>query len=357
MTWDDNSIAKLGYRIQRSDLTSTQYSQIAIVTAKEYLDKNLSASTSYSYRIQSFTSTSESNWSIPVNVTTLASDIPPPGNLVAVFDSTTKFVNVSWTDNTFLEIGTFVERKKGSNGTFQQIGTTNADINQFVDQTATPGFTYVYRAKHSTSLGFNTDYSNEAEVFVPDLPPLAPVDLIISTLTPNVSYLLNWKLSSTDEDRVEIWRKDGANGQYQLFKTLQPQTIADVVSVPNSGLVYFFKVRAARSTLVSEFSNEVGTDGSSGSNSIVLNGGATGSNSIQITWTDISSSKLGFSIERKISWEQDTAYKVINQVAGAVLFYNDAGLSAATTYSYRVRAIFSQGYSSYSNVKNITTNP
>jgi len=357
LTWDDNAIVKLGYRIQRSDLTSAQYTQIAIVTSKEYIDQNLSASTSYSYRVQSFTPTSESKWSNPVNVTTLSQDIPPPINLTAVFDSTTKFVTVSWTDNTTLETGTSIERKEGIGGTFREIGTTNADVSVFTDQSVVPGSTYVYRAKYHTTLGFDTDYSNEAQIFIPDLPPAAPSDLIISTITPNVNYLLNWKLNSTDEDRVEVWRKDGSSGQYQLFKTLAAKTIADVVTVPNSGLVYYFKIRTGRNNLVSDFSNEVGTNGSSGSNVITLSGGATGSTSIQITWTDISSDKLGFSIERKISWEQDTAYKIINQVGATVLFYNDNGLQPSTTYSYRVRAIFSQGYSNYSNVMNITTNP
>ena len=357
LTWDDNAIAKLGYRIQRSDLTSTQYTQIAIVTTKEYLDKNLSASTTYSYRVQSFTSISESNWSNPVNVTTMNEDISPPLNLTAVFDSTTKFVTVSWTDNTFLETGTSIERKS-LNGSYLEIGTTDADVAVFIDQSVVPGSTYVYRAKHHTTLGFDTDYSNEAQIFVPDLPPAAPSDLIISTITPNVNYLLNWKLNSTDEDRVEIWRKDGSSGQYQLFEPpLEAKTTAYLVTVPNSGLVYYFKIRTGRNNLVSDFSNEVGTNGSSGSNDITLNGGATGSTSIQITWTDISSAKLGFSIERKISWEQDTAYKVINQVGATVLFYNDSGLQPVTTYSYRVRAIFSQGYSNYSNVMSITTNP
>ncbi len=356
LTWDDNAIAKLGYRIQRSDLTSTQYVQVALVTTKEYLDKNLSPRTTYSYRVQSFTSTSESKWTNPVNATTLASDVPPPANLTAVFDSTTKFVTVSWIDNTFLETGTSIERKKGLNGSYSEIGTTNTDVNVFVDQSAAPGFIYVYRAKYSTSLGFDTDYSNEAQVFVPELPPLAPSDLLISTLSPNV-YLLNWKLNSNDEDRVEIWRKDGSSGQYQLVKTLPAKTIADVVSIPNSNLIYYFKIRAARNTLVSDFSNEVGTDGSSGANDITLSGGATGSSTIQITWTNISSPKLGFSIERKIVWEQDSAFKVIMNVGAALLAYGDSGLQSSTTYSYRVRAIFSQGYSNYSNVVNITTNP
>ena len=357
LTWDDNAIAKLGYRIQRSDFTSTQYVQVALVVTKEYLDKNLSANTTYSYRVQSFTSTSESKWSNPVTVTTLAKDVQPPINLIAIFDSTTKFVTVTWDENTSLETGTSIERKKGLSGTYQEIGTTETSVNVFTDQSVLPGFTYVYRARHSTSLGFYTDYSNESQIFVPNLPPAAPSNLTISTLTPNVSYLLNWKLNSSDEDRVEIWRKDGPSGQYQLFKTLAAQTIADIESVPNSGIIFYFKVRTARNTLVSDFSNEVGTDGSSGTNDITLDGGATGSSSIQITWTDISSTKLGFSIERKLAWEQEAAFKVIHQVNATVLFYNDNGLQSSITYSYRVRAIFSNGYSNYSNIKNITTNP
>lgn len=366
LTWDDNSIPKLGYRIQRSDFSSTDYQQIAIVATKEYIDEGLSPSTTYSYRVQSFTSLTESEWSSPVNVTTRSQDIPPPGNLTAVFDSTTKNVEITWDDDTFQENGTFIERKKGAGGNYVEIGSTAADINYYTDVAPEPGYTYFYRARHFTTDEFYTEYSNEATVEVPNLPPAAPTNMKVTpTENPN-EYLITWDDNATDEDGYELWRKDGDNPNWTQINYPADYHAVLFQAPAGSNIVYYFKVRAYRGQYYSDFSNEAGTDGSTGSDNIILtlSSRLDSPPRITIAWSNITEPRVGFSIERKVSWQQDDAYKVIKQTGPTTFSYTDDNndpqdpdiLYNWETYNYRVRAIYSTGYSEYSNVLYVPPN-
>ncbi len=80
---------------------------------------------------------------------------------------------------------------------------------------------------------------------------------------------------------------------------------------------------------------------------------AVSSSQINLAWTDNSSNETGFKIERKAgsggTWSQ------IATVGAGVTSYQNTGLSASTTYYYRVRATNSAGDSAYSNEANATT--
>ncbi len=73
---------------------------------------------------------------------------------------------------------------------------------------------------------------------------------------------------------------------------------------------------------------------------------------INLTWTDNSSNETGFKIERKTG---AGSYVEIKQVAANITSFNDTGLAAGTTYTYRVLAYNSGGDSPYSNEASATT--
>ena len=82
---------------------------------------------------------------------------------------------------------------------------------------------------------------------------------------------------------------------------------------------------------------------------------AASSTQINLSWTDNSNNEDGFRIERC----QDagcTSFVEIATVAANVESYSNTGLTAATTYQYRVRAYNSGGNSAYSNTATATTN-
>lgn len=79
---------------------------------------------------------------------------------------------------------------------------------------------------------------------------------------------------------------------------------------------------------------------------------AVSSSQINLSWSDNSSTETGFRIERGSS--SGGPYTEIATVGAGVATYSNTGLSASTTYYYRVRA-YNNGNSLYSNVASATT--
>ena len=75
---------------------------------------------------------------------------------------------------------------------------------------------------------------------------------------------------------------------------------------------------------------------------------------INLTWADNAENEEGFRIER-CAGASCTNFALIASVDANVTSYENAGLSPATTYSFRVRAHNATGTSSYTNVATATT--
>jgi hypothetical protein len=69
-------------------------------------------------------------------------------------------------------------------------------------------------------------------------------------------------------------------------------------------------------------------------------------NSIQLAWSYTNSTAVGFKVERSVT---STGPWMPIGVTNSVVNYIDTGLSASTTYYYRLRAYSTKGYSAYSN--------
>lgn len=85
-----------------------------------------------------------------------------------------------------------------------------------------------------------------------------------------------------------------------------------------------------------------------------LNATAASSSEINLSWTDNANNEDGFHIER-CAGASCTNFAHITQTGANVTTFLDSGLTAATTYRYRVRALNSNGTSGYSNTADATT--
>ncbi len=358
LTWQDNSTEENGFKVQRKVLTSDPWTTIKILppNSVEYIDQGLTQYTTYHYRVGAFTSNSEA-YSSEVTVTTFGVDVPGPSNLVANFDNTIDAVKVTWSDNTILESGTVVERRAGISGNYAQIGVTAADQNVYLDTNITSSTLYYYRARHTTTEGFFTPYSNEDSAYVPFVPLRAPSNLEISEFVPNQIYGLFWTNNASTEDGIELWRRDGDLSSFHIYKILPPRTHAYNDTLQDPNLIYSYKVRAFLGSEYSNFSNIVSTAGGSGGIFRPTNLVATAvpnQLAVDLTWTDNSDNELGFEIERRITGS--TTFTRIAIVGPNVQFYRDEtdGLFRGTSYDYRVRAYNGQGFSDYSNLYQVT---
>ncbi len=351
LRWNDNSNNENGFEIQRKNVSqSTNWVTAGLIApnSTEFTDMGLSARNTYTYRIAALL-TNNKAYSNEVTVTTANFDIPAPSNLIANFDYALRKVLVRWNDNTVQEIGTKIERKT-TNGSFIEVGEVGADVKIFYDSIYTPNTTYTYRARHLTTEGFYTPYSNEDTAYIPLLPPKSPTNLKITEIVSGVSYFLTWNDNSNDETGFEIWRKAQVNGLYELYQVVTKNSLT--VTDLNPGIIYFFKVRAYKGNLYSDFTNEVVTPLQKPTN---LQGTVpAGQIRVDLTWTDNSQNETRFEIERRMTGSIN--FERIGIVGNNVTSYSDTGpgLYRGNSYEYRIRAANDITTSEYSNIIQIS---
>ncbi|MBM4171396.1 MAG: fibronectin type III domain-containing protein [Ignavibacteria bacterium] len=168
LKWTDFAVNEVGFEIQRTDGSFGQFKRIAIVApnSEEYEDTNVQPSTGYRYRVAYFTNTSFSGYSNEVSIATYYTDVQAPSNLVAVYNSFSKRIELTWEDNTNLEKEVIVERKE-DNGLFVEYGKLAADTKAAYDYSIFSGRKYTYRVRQLLSARTYTHYSNQVSVTVP----------------------------------------------------------------------------------------------------------------------------------------------------------------------------------------------
>lgn len=181
--------------------------------------------------------------------------------------------------------------------------------------------------------------------------PMAPSNL---TATPISEQQINlaWTEISGDESGFKIERKTGSDGTWSEIATVA----ADVTTYKSKELSaatrYYYRVRAWNSAGDSEYSNEANATTFALPTPSGLTATPISTTRIDLAWTDTSTGETGFKIERRIgsgTWSQ------IDTVGADVTTYQSTGLTANTTYSYRVRAFNASGNSNFSNIDTDTT--
>ncbi len=85
-----------------------------------------------------------------------------------------------------------------------------------------------------------------------------------------------------------------------------------------------------------------------------LTASATSSTSVDLAWTDNASDETGFEVERSLD---GVSFALVGTTGADVTAFTDSGLTAASSYWYRVRATNGAGSSAWSDVVTVTTPP
>ena len=218
-----------------------------------------------------------------------------PTNLVATAISSSQ-IALSWTDNANNESGFQVQRS--NNGvSFTSIATLGANVTIYTDNGRTAATTYYYRVAAFNASG-NSAASNVASATT--LPSSTPTPTPGSTPTPT----------------------PGAT------PTSTPTPTPAATPTP--------------------------TPGQPPSAPTNLGAVALSSSQIGLSWTDNANNETGFQIQRS---NNGVSFTLIASVGANVTAYTNNGLTAGTTYYYRVRAFNASGNSAVSNVASATTTP
>lgn len=349
LSWQDKSTQEIKFKIERKNSDAASFSHLAYVDSNktEYTDRySMYAGGSYSYRIAAQNKEGDlSDWSNQIEVVTLSENISTPSNLEAKLLTTKRRVILTWYDANFTSIEAKIERKP-FNGSYVQIGSVPASNKKFEDSLVTMGNYYSYRVRIVTDQGNYSLYSNEASIAVPVMPPNSPGDLKLSQLTPTL-FNLKWTDNSNDESGFQLWRSDGNVTDFRPLMVLGPNFTSINDEVLNSNIVYYYKIRAFRDTVVSDFSNLINSTGGSGEYPMPGDFAAVGicRGQIKLTWKDNTTDELAFSIERKTSWG---TYSQIALLAPNSKEYIDTGLTPGIEYLYRIKVFNSTKESDWS---------
>ncbi len=347
LSWTDNSSRESGFIIERKNLSNGgDWQQIDIVAPNttEYFDDNLESNTAYSYRVAAILPTSFA-YSNETTATTASEDLPRPTNLVADFDMDARKVYLHWSDNSLLEYGSQIERKEaGSSANFVTIGETDHDVTTYWDSTYTAGKTYSYRVRYKTAEGTYSMYSDEDTAYVPILPPKEPSSLTITEIVAGTTYVLNWEDESWDEDGFEVWMRT-TNSESSLYSTLSANTKTLTITGLSSVNIYYFKIRAFKGNLYSDFTDEVVTPLLAPSN---VTGVADNTPRVILSWRDNSTNETYFEIQR--TYAGGTSYSIAGYAAANEVQFVDNNVYRGTGYNYRIRSVNNYSASEWTDV-------
>jgi hypothetical protein len=197
-------------------------------------------------------------------------------------------------------------------------------------------------------------FRSEISVTTPISLPTAPSNLT-ATAASSTQVNLVWKDNSSNETGFKIERKTGSNGTWAQIATVAANALSYSNTGLSAGTTYLYRVRATNTAGDSAYSNEVSVTTPVSLPTAPSNLTATAASSIQVNlvWKDNSSNETGFKIERKTG--SNGTWAQIGTPAGNLVSYSDTGLTASTTYVYRVRATNTGGDSAYSNEVSVTT--
>jgi fibronectin type 3 domain-containing protein len=347
LRWRDNSDDEDNFRIDygtsEEELTS---SQSADADEEESIISGLSPNTTYYFCVCAENSQGASEPSDIESVTTLPAgggQVPaaPTGLTASPVSAST--IDLSWTDNSDDEDGFEIHRSLSSDSAYSLIHTTAADATSYSSGGLSESTTYYYRvyAKNGAGLSGYAQANATTGSASDSTPPSTPANLN-ATAVSSSQINLSWNVS-TDNVGVTGY-KVYRGGTY--LKQVADTSTSDSGLSPSTTYTYTVSAVDAAGNESSQSASDSATTQAAGSvpaNPTGLNATPQSSSSISLSWNDNSNDETGFRIYRRPS--SSSTYVEIDTTNANVETYTDLGLSASTTYYYRVYAYNGYGES------------
>ncbi|NSW90170.1 MAG: fibronectin type III domain-containing protein [Firmicutes bacterium] len=339
--------------IERKEGTKGEWNVVARVPMGiyKYIDTGLSPGTKYFYRIKGATSSDIYSTNYPNDYgKAVYTTLEKPFGLYG-YAITHSQIFLVWEYNG--EANYFFIERKINDGDFITVGIILSGNKWFHDKGLSKGTFYTYRIK-AVKGGSESAYSEEITINCTYLNP--PVALSANTISGSIIEL-KWDNSGLDiGTEVEIWRKSGYDGNWELYEILERNHNRFIDRNIDEGISYSYKLRSvlSYSKVYSNFSNTVNTSVYPYVPPDNLDYAVINENKIQLMWNDNNNDESGFKIEKKIGtsgeWNE-IAYLPPNTET----YYLD-GLSPENVYFFRVRAFNDiTGLSAYSDEIKVTT--
>jgi len=360
LTWDDNSSSETKFYIYRKTGSSGTYDRIAIVDEdeEEYRDTDLDEGTKYYYKVRAYDGDDYSDYSDETYATTededddSTGDLDAPDNLEAESYSSSR-IDLTWDDNSSGETRFYIYRKTGSSGSYTEIASVSSNTKEYRDTNVEEDTKYYYKIRAYDGDEYS-DYSDEDYATAGDSSSSGDIDApdnLEADARSNSRIDLTWDDNSSDATRFYIYRKTGSSGSYSQIASVRSNIEEYSDTGLKSGTKYYYKIRAYDGDDYSDYCDEeYATTTGNNPDELEAPGYLTATDSgglIKLTWIDNTSNEAAFVIERKVA---SGNYAELTWLGPNITNYSDTTVtSAGTSYTYRVRAYNSIGYSEYSN--------
>ena len=281
--------------------------------------------------------------------------VSAPSDLTATADSVNLEINLTWTDtSTSPNENSFILQRQINSGTWDDTyKTLPPDTTSYTDNDGIAVGAYAYRlvAQLDNDGTGNPCYSTPSNVttatIISTTPPVAPSGLIATPNPVSRTVALSWTDNSDNETGFRIQRQFNGGTWDTTYDEVSANTTeySDNNTIPGT---YNYRIEAYNDfgqTQSPETACTVVDIPLAPSSLTALSNPAAGT--IELNWTDNSSSETGFVVQRYpegAPW--NTSYAM---VTANITSYTDSGLSLNTTYTYQIVAFNSNGYSSPSN--------
>lgn len=261
-------------------------------------------------------------------------------------------IALSWVRTCTNEAGLKVERV--CNGSvWTAVATLPCGSASYVDGSIMCATDYAYRVRAFNSAGVS-EASNEAAVVTPPEAPPAPANLNV-TLVAATRAALAWDAPTVSVTSYGIEVSVNLDAWVGLG-TLPGDSVGCELNDLNPGTTYAFRVKASNAAGDSPYSDEVSLTTPEPPPAVPtdLVASVTGATEISLTWWDVAGNETSYRIERSqdlVNWSE------LAVLPPDTTGYIDAGLSAGSTYHYRVQACSDSGCSVFSAVASAATPP
>ncbi|MGZ3769869.1 MAG: fibronectin type III domain-containing protein [Bdellovibrio sp.] len=173
--------------------------------------------------------------------------------------------------------------------------------------------------------------------------------------TSQTAAMISWTLPSQTVTAVKIERAANSNGPFAVVGTLNNSATSYSDTSLTASTSYYYRVTVSNLSGSSPASSviSVTTPGFAPSAPTSLATAVVSSSQINLTWVDNSADETSFVVERSSS--SGGTFTAIATLAANATSYSNTGLTASTTYYYRVHAVNSGGNSANSNTASATT--
>lgn len=254
LTWKDTSAHRTGYELWRKSDIDTAYVLYKSLTGNVFNtnDGSIAQNVIYTYKLRGFNDIGFSTFS--KEASTQKGSGTEPTNVTATAQGARK-VLVTWNDNSVNENYFQIERGVTTLD-FSIAGYAAPNTTSFSDSSnlLNPNTTYFYRVKIFTPDDSLTSSPAIITTWPYDLFP--PRDLV-ATLIDTGHVKLNWNLNRLNELEIEIERKTGINGTFNVVvKVTSVLNYYDDLSVQR-GKTYYYRARSTDMlNRFSSYSNE-----------------------------------------------------------------------------------------------------